>query len=69
MQFSIQNYWKIYVEEYEKNVANLLLRTKEEKESKKTLEVWKELLAESSKRTDNMQVVFSNSNFRMDFKI
>jgi hypothetical protein len=69
MQFSIQNYWKIYVEEYEKNVANLLLRTKEEKESKKTLEVWKELLAQSSKRTDNMQVVFSNSNFRMDFKI
>ncbi len=57
------------MEEYEKNVANLLLRTKEEKESKKTLEVWKELLAESSKRTDNMQVVFSNSNFRMDFKI
>ena len=57
------------MEEYEKNVANLLLRTKEEKDTKKTLEVWKELLAESSKRTDNMEVVFGNSNFRMDFKI
>ena len=69
MQFSIQSFWKSFVGEYEKNVANLLLRTKEEKDSKKMLEVWKELLGESHKRSDNMRVVFGKADFRLDFKI
>ena len=67
--FSIQSFWKSFVGEYEKNVANLLLRTKEEKDSKKMLEVWKELLGESHKRSDNMRVVFAKADFRLDFKI
>lgn len=37
MQFSIQSFWKSYIGEYEKNVANLNLRIKDEKEQKKML--------------------------------
>lgn len=69
MQFSILAFWKNFVGEYEKNVANLLLRTKEEKDSKKMLEVWKEILAESNKRSENMRVGFAKADFRLDFKI
>ncbi len=47
MAFSILSFWKSYIGEYQKNVANLLQRTKDEKESKKTLEIWKEILFES----------------------
>jgi hypothetical protein len=47
MTFSILSFWRRYIGEYQKNVANLLQRAKDEKESKKTLEIWKEILFES----------------------
>ncbi len=69
MQFSILHFWKNFINEYEKQLANLTLRTKDDKEHKRMMEAWREISEQGVQRKANLKVKSIKTDFKLNFNI